>query len=144
MRAPGFEYAVRAWVNAACGFALRKVGFLTVTTKQSAQIADNIHLLRHVEQFVENNYRHPISLDAIAENCNFSKYYFAHCFKKITGLSFFNYLTAYRLQRAVENMKAKDASMTEIAYNCGFGSPRSFNRLFKKQFGITPTEYKNT
>lgn len=141
---PGFEYAVNALAWEACTVALRGVGFHAVTTKQSAQIADSMKLLRHVEQFVEQHFMHAVTLDDMAEYCNFSKYYFAHYFKKVTGLSFFHYLTAFRLERALERIKTTDASMTEIAHSCGFGSSRSFNRLFKKHFGKTPTEFKNT
>ena len=143
-KAPGFEYAVSALAGAVCACALRDIGFDTVTTQQSSRIAERLKLLRRTERFVEEHYMHPVSLEEMADCCNFSKYYFSHFFKSVTGLSFFNYLTAYRLERAVERMKSTDESMTEIAYACGFGSPRSFNRLFKKHFGVTPTEYRNT
>ncbi len=140
---PGFEYAVNALSLSVFVEALRGVGFRAVTTKQSAQIAESMKLLRHAERFVEKNYMRPVSLEEMADYCNFSKYYFSHYFKKVTGVSFFYYLTVYRLERAVALMKFTNESMTEISYRCGFGSTRSFNRLFKKHFGTTPTEFRN-
>lgn len=143
-RAPGFEYVVNALAASVCARALRDVGFHAVTRKQTAQIADSVKLLRHTERLVEKNYMNAITLDEMAEYCNFSKYYFSHYFKKVTGLSFFHYLAAYRLERAVERLKTTKDSMTEIALACGFGSSRSFNRMFKQHFGQTPTEYRNS
>ena len=140
---PGFEYAVNALSLSAFVEVLRGVGFRAVTTKQSAQIAESMKLLRHAERFVEQNYMRPVSLEEMADYCNFSKYYFSHYFKKVTGVSFFYYLTVYRLERAMGLMKSTNHSMTEISYQCGFGSTRSFNRLFKKHFGVTPTEFRD-
>ena len=81
-------------------------------------------------------------LDTIAKECHFSKCYFAHEFKKLTGMTFINYLSVFRLKKAVALLKNSDMKMTEIAEFSGFSNIRSFNRTFKKHFGKSPVEYR--
>ena len=56
-------------------------------------------------------------------------------------MSFSQYLMLYRLQRARERIIGGD-KMIDAAYSCGFNNIRSFNRMFKKYYHITPTEYR--
>ena len=74
--------------------------------------------------------------------CGFSKYYFAHYFKEITGLTFYEYLTGYRMQMAVAALQNSETGISEIALNCGFSNVRSFNLVFKAAFGTTPSKYR--
>ena len=140
-KSTGFEYAVNSIVYAVCADIVREIGFKRITTKQSEFISESMKLLGLVEKYTAENYTHAVSLEQVSDYCNFSKYYFSHVFKKITGMTFFSYLTAYRLDRAKELIIKTDMNMTDISYHCGFGTPRSFNRLFRKHYGFSPTEY---
>jgi len=102
----------------------------------------NIQILEKVNEYAEQNFSGKISLGDAAKYCNFSEYYFAHIFKNITGTTFYNYLTAYRLNKAASQLVYTDKKIIEIAIECGFSNIRSFNRTFKSQFGKTPGEYR--
>ena len=102
----------------------------------------NINLLNIINKYLEKNYAEEIMLDTIAKECHFSKCYFAHEFKKLTGMTFINYLSVFRLKKAVALLKNSDMKMTEIAEFSGFSNIRSFNRTFKKHFGKSPVEYR--
>ena len=58
------------------------------------------------------------------------------------GIGFVDHIRYLRCQYAANLIKRTDKSLTEISYECGFGSTRSFNRAFIATFGLTPTEYR--
>ena len=63
--------------------------------------------------------------------------------KRRTGLTFSVYLNRLRIAEAARLLSQKsDANITEIAYAIGFNNTSYFNRLFKKQYGCTPSLYK--
>ncbi|MCM1022146.1 MAG: response regulator [Muribaculum sp.] len=68
-------------------------------------------------------------------------------YRKITsllGLSPNDYIRRLRLTKAVELLRSRQWSITEIAYKTGFGSHSSFGKVFKKEYGVTPTEFLNS
>lgn len=99
------------------------------------------NLLRSVNEYIEVHYKEHICLNDICTHCNISTYYFAHIFKTATQSTFYNYLTAYRLNKALELLLHSDKKIIDIAQECGFSNTRSFNRSFKSFFSKTPSEY---
>ena len=69
-------------------------------------------------------------------------YYFSKIFKDELGLNFIEYLTSVRIEKAKELLTESDMSMKEICGACGYTDPNYFSRSFKKNVGVTPTEYK--
>lgn len=84
-----------------------------------------------------------ISLTKAASISNLSIAHFCRLFKKATGMTFNNYLTFYRVNRA-EKMLNMQKTITEIALECGFGSLSSFIRNFKKYKNCTPSSYRRS
>ena len=64
-------------------------------------------------------------------------------FKKSTNEPFTVYLNHFRLQMATTLLNRTDQNISEIAYSVGFADIPYFNRCFKKEYGITPAEYRN-
>ncbi len=91
---------------------------------------------------INNNYADEISLTSIAEQFFISPYYFSRTFKKVTNLSFVDYLNNVRIKEAQELLKKTDLSITIIGEKVGFKSTTHFGRTFKKITGISPFEYK--
>ncbi len=100
-------------------------------------------LLSSVDKYIRDNYMNNIALDDVASYCNLSLFYFSHVFKKATGTTFYDYLTAYRLDKAMGLLKNTNKKIINIAMECGFDTARTFNRSFKKFFNKSPTEYLN-
>ena len=73
----------------------------------------------------------------MSRSCYFKK------LKAITGMSPNEYLKAVRMQRAAELISQSDRPMGEIAFDVGINDSHYFSSCFKKQYGITPTEYRN-
>ena len=102
----------------------------------------NIERLKGVMQYIENHYKEKLTQCEIAEKFYFSKEYFARFFKKHTGMTFVEYLTKYRLQKAQTQLLSSDASILDVALNNGFSDDRRLILAFKKQYGITPFQYR--
>ncbi|MBQ1272061.1 MAG: helix-turn-helix transcriptional regulator [Clostridia bacterium] len=122
---------------------LRSIPHFPVTGEDRQEIASRTSLLRRVNDYISEHYADTISLDEIADYCGYSKYYFAHSIKEVTGTSFLDFLTMYRLSIACARLRDRDGSVTQIAFDCGFNNLRSFHRTFKKYYNVTPTEYRN-
>ncbi len=135
-RKTGYEYAVRQHQNSI---------LLTIYRNMPLHPADtskDISLLNTINVYLEENYSKKLELEELANFCHLSKYYFAHKFKEITGMSFVSYLTQFRLEKAMSLLKETNESITDIALNCGFGSLRSFDRCFISSYKTTPLKYR--
>ncbi|MGN0376660.1 MAG: response regulator [Suilimivivens sp.] len=95
------------------------------------------------KEYIKNNFNRDISLDEVSRVANISPYYFSKIFKEGTGKNFIEYLTNIRIEKAKELLSTTEYSMREICTMCGYSDPNYFSRSFKKNVGVTPTEYKN-
>ncbi len=78
----------------------------------------------------------------IASAVGVSEDYLSHIFRQEVGLSPWEFLNRYRVQRAKELLRASDAPMLEIAERVGFGDLSYFNRVFRRLAGCTPGAYR--
>lgn len=99
-------------------------------------------IIEMAKEYIKNNYGKDLSLDEVSRAVNISPYYFSKIFKDGTGENFIEYLTNIRIDRAKELLETSDYSMKEICSMIGYSDPNYFSRSFKKNVGVTPTEYK--
>lgn len=110
-----------------------------IITKREEKSSSTIEMAK---EYIRNNFSKDISLDDVSRSVNISSYYFSKIFKEETGENFIEYLTAVRIEKAKELLNNSDCSMKEICALCGYSDPNYFSRSFKKNVGVTPTEYK--
>lgn len=139
--APGYEFAILRYANEILEKILRHGNTELIPGEEQKRLLAKLSLMRAADAFIEENYKEKIDLDTAARACGYSKYYFAHFFVGTIGVSFYSYVTMFRLERALHMMRTGKRSVTEAAYECGFGSVRSFDRAFKKYYSLSPTEY---
>lgn len=89
--------------------------------------------------YIENNIEKSLSLDSVANQFNLSKYYFHRLFSAMMGCSLNQYLLSRRLNAAVKLIQNENLSLTDIAYQLNFGTPSSFTRAFKREYGLAPS-----
>ncbi len=99
-------------------------------------------IVETAKEYIRTYYRKDISLDDVSRVVNISPYYFSKIFKEDTGENFIEYLTNIRMNRAKELLDTTEYSMKEICSMVGYSDPNYFSRSFKKNVGVTPTEYK--
>lgn len=96
-------------------------------------------ILAYIEQHVEE----PITITYLAEQFHMDKFYLSKVFNRVTGMHFKDYINRLRVTLAEEKLRSAGQSVVDIAYECGFGSVRNFNRVFKVIKGRTPGEIKS-
>jgi AraC-like DNA-binding protein len=101
-------------------------------------------MITRAKRFIGEHQADSISLDQIAKTLKVSTFYFCKMFKKATGLTFTDYLSRTRVERAKNLLLNPNVRVSEVAYDCGFISLTHFNRVFKKVVGKSPTFYRNT
>lgn len=95
------------------------------------------------KKFIKSNYKDvTLSLKSIAKHINMSACYFSVIFKKETGITYINYLTSIRVEKARDLLLNSDLKVYEVAYEVGYDNPTYFSTLFKKLTGISPFDYK--
>jgi two-component system response regulator YesN len=95
------------------------------------------------KKFIQGNYRDvTLSLKSIARHINMSACYFSVIFKKETGITYINYLTGIRVDKAKALLLNSNMKVYEIAYEVGYDNPTYFSTLFKKITGVSPFDYK--
>ncbi len=98
--------------------------------------------VERAKAYIEQRYNKDISLDEVSREVDISPYYFSKLFKEETGSNFIEYLTSLRINKAKQLISGSDMSMKEICTEVGYSDPNYFSRIFKKNVGVTPTEYK--
>lgn len=128
----------RGMVNLLCAFAQEKAGFISDCKTMSAQH----RLVQEAIAYIGKNYREDMGLAQIADQVNISKYHFSRKFKEYTGMSIPQHINSVRLFHAEQMLGEGERSISDIAFACGFGSLRNFNRAFLHKNGVTPAVYR--
>lgn len=93
--------------------------------------------------FLNRHLTEDISIASLSAHFFISRYYLMHTFKEQTGYTIGSYLTARRLALA-RQLIAEGVPITEVCYNCGFKNYTTFSRAYKKSFGESPREYRQS
>lgn len=91
---------------------------------------------------MDRDWTEPLDLDAVAAHAGYSRFHFVRVFKTVYGQTPGQYLTRRRIERAEELLRSANLSVTEICTLVGFSSLGTFSTRFKKQTGLTPSEYR--
>lgn len=99
--------------------------------------------IAEVIQYIGSHYQDKITLEMIADHVNFSENYLCRVFRDQMGVSLIHYLNTVRMNKAAELIMKGHTYIKEIAALVGIGDQFYFSRMFKKQFGVSPTDYKS-
>jgi AraC-like DNA-binding protein len=108
------------------------------------QFTYNSRRIEKTYEFINKNFKRPISLKEVANLANMSEASFSRFFKSHTGITFIDSLTEIRLGHASRLLIDTTQSVAEIAYNCGFNNISNFNRIFRKKKNCTPKEFRES
>lgn len=100
-------------------------------------------LIYNAVEYVAKNFREEISLEKMAYDLCVSKYVLSRMFAKTFHCNFSKYVNGARLNYAITALENTQESITNICIDAGFESQRTFNRVFKDRYKMTPREYRN-
>ena len=95
-----------------------------------------------LKEVVMNNIYSNLSLDEYAALCHMSTSTFKRQFKETFNSTPKKFINQQKLQKAIQLLGKEELRISDIAYECGFDSLATFNRLFKEEFSKSPTTYK--
>ncbi len=98
--------------------------------------------ITQIIQYINENYNQITDISQIAEQFYISKYHLCRFFRKSLGIPLMSYLNSIKISKACEMIKGGCGNMTKIAIDCGFNSSSYFCKVFKKEKGISPSEYR--
>jgi AraC-like DNA-binding protein len=99
-------------------------------------------LIKKAIEIIERNYDQNIQLATIAEELGMSPVYLSEFFKLQTGVTFRSYLLQVRMAEAIRLLKDPTIKVYEVSYRVGYAKVEHFVKLFKKHYGMTPSEYR--
>ena len=93
-------------------------------------------------EFIDEHLDSDLTLDTLADVAHMSKTYFCGQFKKLNGISPWEYITIKRIEKAISLIESTNLSRLEIALKCGYNNTSNFYYAFKRVTGKTPSSYK--
>ena len=113
----------------------------------SLGFVESFQAMRHervsqVYEYVMYNFRHKITLEAVASVASMSEVGFCRYFKRSTGKPFFVFLNKIRIGYACRLLIESNQNVTQVSYESGFNNLAHFNRQFKLITGQTPQQYR--
>ena len=101
------------------------------------------HLVDKIMEYINLHYSEKIFLSDIADVLNYSESLLSKRFRRVTQMTFNEYLNRFRIQKSIEYMKKGTYGLTEISDICGFSDYKYFSTVFKKYTGYTPSQFTN-
>lgn len=102
-------------------------------------------LVEQAKAYIREHYGEPdISIGRVCKHLHISTGYFSSIFKKEVKMTFVNYLMQIRLEAAKDLLRSTELKAFEIAERIGFADPNYFSFCFRKKYGQSPKEYKNS
>jgi len=100
-------------------------------------------VVKQVHEYIEHHLAGDLSLNAIADHVHLHPVYLSRVYKLETGSMLSDYLFRYRMDKAAYLLKNTDDRIYEIAEQLGYTNPPYFIKVFKKEFGMTPQEFRD-
>ncbi|AJY77955.1 hypothetical protein VN24_22920 [Paenibacillus beijingensis] len=123
----------RIWLNELCEMGCRLM--------ERERTSESQKIIYRSMEFIKSNLHLDLTLELCARAVNLSWGYYSNLFKKVAGTTFQQYVTQAKIERAKE-MLLEDYQVQEIAQQLGYEHRRYFSEVFKKQTGLTPSEFK--
>lgn len=100
-------------------------------------------IIIEIKEYIDNNFYKPLSLKKVTENFHIDTSYLSKRFRNEVGETFIKYVTRVRMENACHMLKNTILSCREISELCGYDDYSYFKKVFRRLFGITPTEYRS-
>jgi two-component system response regulator YesN len=123
--------------------AFRRIAPLLFEWRQNAQISHAHTAVSHVQEYLLANLEKDLSLVRLAEVSRLNPSYLSRLFKQVTGINLNVYIQEARLNKAVVLLRDSDLKVYEIARLAGYEYAPYFTKIFKKNIGMSPQEYRD-
>ena len=118
---------------------------ISLASTTGERLLDTKHLsptLIKITRYIEENYTSQITLQSLAARFGLSKQYIMRLFREQFGMTVTHYINEVKLRKSLDLLTFHSLSISEVAYAVGFSSLYYFDRIFKKTYALTPSEYQ--
>ena len=102
---------------------------------------EQIDAVQRMQDYIAQHLSEDITLADLAEIAMFSPWYARRIFIEHVGVSPSDYIRRLRLRHSVLRLRDQNCSITDVAFDLGFGSVDGYTRAFAREFGCTPKQY---
>lgn len=124
---------IREWITN------KFISYAEFMRKNATSVKDPI--IQKAKAYINDNIYNKIKAESVASHVGLSVNYFTVYFKEKTNENFKNYVQTLKMAKAKEHLKTSNIRISELSSMLGYEDYRSFNQAFKKETGITPSEY---
>lgn len=114
----------------------------TVVSEEILRQNKGLNRLSAITAYMKDNYTKDITLEGVARTFGYSTAYLSRMFQKYAQTNYKAYLDQIRLEHAFKDLTNTRTPIGEIAMNHGFANSKSFTRVFREKYGMTPSEYR--
>lgn len=119
------------------------IAILEYIGKYASENAATDDIISYIIKYIDNNYTdNTLSLESVASMFNISVSNLSSMIKNNIGIGFYQYVTSLRLEKSKKLLLETSKPISEISTECGFGSEKTFYRIFKKNVGMTTREFR--
>lgn len=109
--------------------------------KEPSDMSDT-EITKRLLSYIEDNLDKELTLEKIAKDLNYSRFYMARIFKENTETTIYKYIQGRRLSEAAGKLAGTGRPIVEIALEAGYGSQQAFTTAFRRRYLCTPQEYR--
>ncbi len=120
---------------------VNKLNIKSLSIEVSAQDRDRMDI---IYSYVQEHYREQITLAQIAKEVNMTEPAFCRYFKKLTNVTFTNFVNEFRITQACQLLQEDNRTIATICHECGFNNLSHFNKAFKNVTQLSPSAYRKS
>lgn len=95
-----------------------------------------------IVKYINDHFHLPLTIQEVADTVGITKDHLCHIFPKYMGMTLVTYLNVVRIKAACEMLRKEQDSILDISIKCGFSSSHYFCKIFKREKGVSPSEYR--
>lgn len=138
----GYELTTKACILKMIGYLVQSKLLYSPTSAIHASTSKKSDINKKILSYIQENYANQIGLEDLAALSHMSPKYFCHYFKQNFSMTFLEYVTRYRVEKASILLKDTGLSVMEIGFLVGYENFSYFIRTFKRIVGMTPAKYR--
>lgn len=115
----------------------------SISSEMRTSARNKADRIRRIADYLEKNYQDKVRLEDLANLENITVTHMSHFFTENFHMTFQDYLTKLRCEKARSLLLTTDLSLFDISFSCGFSDPKYLNKGFIKQYNCSPREYRN-
>ena len=138
------DYILKPFEDGTIETSVQKIIPKLTKVKNPQAVNDTNRYVKKAIEYIEQNYANPnLSIYEIASYLEISEGHISRLFHKETNYTLAGYITSIRLENAKKLLCKHNCRISEAAEQTGYTSVAYFSSLFKKRYGLTPSEYQN-